>query len=160
MQTNLTNDFFANNILYAFMITKCFFLCPPSPTDVPQITLRLGSNLRHSHIQEGNDVYFECIIRASPSVSEIRWHFEGRELQTNTSAGVIVSNQSLVLQKVKRNQRGRYTCSATNEEGEGESNAIHLRVQFAPVCKTGTYFFTFLESSSFLLVDKTKHLAY
>lgn len=104
---------------------------------MPQITLRLGSNLRHSHIQEGNDVYFECIIRASPTVTEIRWHFEGRELQTNTSAGVIVSNQSLVLQKIKRHQRGRYTCSATNAEGDGESNAIHLRVQFAPVCKAG-----------------------
>lgn len=98
----------------------------------------MGSNLRHSHIQEGNDVYFECMIRASPFVTEIRWHFEGRELQTNTSAGIIVSNQSLVLQKVRRHQRGRYTCSATNSEGEGQSNAIHLRIQFAPVCKAGT----------------------
>ena len=105
--------------------------------DVPQITLHLGSNLRHSHIQESNDVYFECIIKASPWVTEIRWHFEGREIQTNTTAGVIVSNQSLVLQKVLRHQRGKYTCSATNAEGEGESNSIHLRVQYAPVCKPG-----------------------
>lgn len=127
------------NFFMSSRLLKAFLFSPPPTTDVPQITLRLGSNLRHSHIQEGNDVYFECLIRSSPSVTEIRWHFEGRELQTNTSAGVIVSNQSLVLQKVKRHQRGRYTCSATNEEGEGESNAIHLRVQFAPVCKTGTY---------------------
>ncbi|XP_015785668.1 kin of IRRE-like protein 3 isoform X2 [Tetranychus urticae] len=102
---------------------------------VPQLTLRLGNKLRHSHIQAGNDVYFECIIRANPKVTEIRWWFEGKELHTNTSAGVIVSNQSLVLQKVQRSHRGRYTCTALNSEGEGESKAVHLRVQFAPVCK-------------------------
>ncbi|KPM07933.1 sidestep protein-like protein 3 [Sarcoptes scabiei] len=87
---------------------------------------RLGSNLRHSHIQEGNDVYFECLIRSSPLSYEVRWNFEGRELQTNTSAGVIVSNQSLVLQKVRRQQRGKYTCSATNSEGDGESNIASI----------------------------------
>ena len=103
---------------------------------MPQLSLRLGSKLRHSHIQEGNDVYFECNIRASPWVTEIRWWFEGKEIHTNTSAGVIVSNQSLVLQRVKRKQRGRYTCSAGNGEGEGESNSVHLRVQYAPICRT------------------------
>lgn len=102
---------------------------------MPQLSLRLGSNLRHSHIQEGYDVYFECNIRASPGVQEIRWWFEGKEIHTNTSAGIIVSNQSLVLQKVQRSNRGRYTCSASNQEGEGESNSVHLRVQYAPVCK-------------------------
>ena len=106
------------------------------------MTLKLGSNLRHSHIQEGNDVYFECVIRASPWSYEVRWHFEGRELQTNTSAGIIVSNQSLVLQKVRRQQRGKYTCSATNSEGDGESNAVHLRIQFSPICKAGKSIYT------------------
>ncbi|GFU41298.1 nephrin [Trichonephila clavipes] len=57
--------------------------------DVPQLNLRLGSKLRHSNILEGNDVYFECNIRANPWVSETGWKFEGRELVTNISAGVI-----------------------------------------------------------------------
>lgn len=104
-------------------------------TDVPQLSLKLGSKLRHSHIQEGNDVYFECTIRSSPWVTEIRWWFEGKEITSNTSAGIIVSNQSLVLQRVQRANRGRYTCSAVNTEGEGESNSVHLRVQYAPVCR-------------------------
>ncbi|GBL85764.1 Nephrin [Araneus ventricosus] len=104
---------------------------------VPQLTLRLGSKLRHAHIQEGNDVYFECNIRASPWVSEIGWKFEDQELHTNTSNGIIVSNQSLVLQKVQRSSRGRYTCTATNSEGTGESNEVFLRVQYAPLCKPG-----------------------
>ncbi|KAF8781528.1 Neural cell adhesion molecule 2 like protein [Argiope bruennichi] len=104
---------------------------------VPQLNLRLGSKLRHSNILEGNDVYFECNIKASPWVHETGWRFEGQELVTNISAGVIVSNQSLVLQKVQRRNRGRYSCTGTNSEGQGESNHVYLRVQFAPVCKSG-----------------------
>ncbi|XP_074598664.1 protein turtle homolog A-like [Brevipalpus obovatus] len=104
---------------------------------VPQLSLRLGNKLRHSHIQAGNDVYFECNIRSSPWVTEVRWWFEGKELHTNTSAGIIVSNQSLVLQRVQRSNRGRYTCTARNTQGEGESNPVHLRVQFLPSCKPG-----------------------
>lgn len=53
----------------------------------------------------------------------------GREVQTNTSAGVIISGQSLVLQKVDRYSRGRYTCHATNAQGPGESNAVMLKVR-------------------------------
>ncbi|CAL1283698.1 unnamed protein product [Larinioides sclopetarius] len=104
---------------------------------VPQLTLKLGSKLRHAHIQESNDVYFECNIRSSPWVSEIGWKFEDQELHTNTSNGIIVSNQSLVLQKVQKSSRGRYTCTATNSEGTGESNEVFLRVQYAPLCKPG-----------------------
>ncbi|XP_054719189.1 neural cell adhesion molecule 1-A-like [Uloborus diversus] len=104
---------------------------------IPQLTLRLGSKLRHSHIQEGNDVYLDCSIIASPWVSEIGWRFGGKELVTNTSAGIIVSNQSLVLQKVQRTSRGYYTCVASNSEGEGESNNVQLRVQYSPLCKPG-----------------------
>ncbi|KAG8188951.1 hypothetical protein JTE90_016618 [Oedothorax gibbosus] len=104
---------------------------------VPQLNLQLGSKLRHANILEGNDVYFECNIRASPWVHETGWRFDGQELVTNVSAGVIVSNQSLVLQKVQRRNRGRYSCTGTNSEGQGESNHVYLRVQFAPVCKSG-----------------------
>ncbi|XP_076350339.1 neural cell adhesion molecule 2-like isoform X2 [Tachypleus tridentatus] len=104
---------------------------------LPRLSLRLGSKLRHSHIQEGNDVYFECNVDASPETRDIVWKFEGEEIQINPAAGIIVSNQTLVLQHVKRTSRGRYTCSATNTEGVGESNPVILRVQYAPVCKPG-----------------------
>lgn len=55
--------------------------------------------------------------------------FTGEEVQTNTSAGIIVSNQSLVLQKVDLRNRGRYTCTATNAQGVGESKPIMLKVR-------------------------------
>ncbi|KAL1476732.1 hypothetical protein MTO96_036287, partial [Rhipicephalus appendiculatus] len=65
----------------------------------PQLVVRLGNRLRQSSILENHDVYLECSVAANPPVSEISWLFEGRDLQTNTSAGIIVSNRSLVLQK-------------------------------------------------------------
>lgn len=114
-------------------INQCFFLFYPA-TDVPQVTLKLGSKLRYSNIQEGNDVYFECQIKANPVANEIRWWFEGNELRTNATERIIISGNSLVLQKVSRNLRGRYTCSASNSQGEGQSNSVHLRIQHAPIC--------------------------
>ncbi|XP_077562537.1 neural cell adhesion molecule 1-like isoform X2 [Haemaphysalis longicornis] len=103
----------------------------------PRITLVLGQNLKEHDIHEGRDVYLECHVDASPAASEVTWFFEGHELATNTSAGIIVSNQSLVLQKVRKARRGRYSCAAVNREGHGASNVFILRIKFAPACKQG-----------------------
>ncbi|XP_049272039.1 nephrin [Rhipicephalus sanguineus] len=100
----------------------------------PQLVVRLGNRLRQSSILENHDVYLECSVAANPPVSEISWLFEGRDLQTNTSAGIIVSNRSLVLQKVGRGARGHYHCVAANSLGQSRSEPLFLRVQFAPVC--------------------------
>ncbi|GFT00553.1 neuropilin-1 [Nephila pilipes] len=113
------------------LITELFFFAY-----VPQLNLRLGSKLRHSNIVEDMDVYFECNIRANPWVSETGWRFEGYDLHNNVSAGIVISNQSLVLQKVNRSHRGRYSCTAINNEGQGESNHVYLRVQYSPICKS------------------------
>ncbi|GIY75656.1 uncharacterized protein CDAR_560541 [Caerostris darwini] len=102
---------------------------------VPHVSLQLGSTFKKGEIQEGNDVYFECNIHANPWVTEISWYFKGQELRTNTSAGIVISNQSLVLQKVQRTNRGLYYCMATNAEGTGRSNEVFLRIRYAPECK-------------------------
>ncbi|XP_076373797.1 neural cell adhesion molecule 2-like isoform X2 [Tachypleus tridentatus] len=103
----------------------------------PQVSLKLGTNLKVSNIQEGKDVYFECSVRANPWIHELSWQFEEKDLSTNTSAGVIISNQSLVLQKVKKGFRGKFTCSGSNSQGIGISNEIFLKVKYAPFCKPG-----------------------
>lgn len=105
---------------------------------LPRVRLALGDKLASDDIREGHDVYFECQARGRPQVSELRWRHDGRELETNLTAGVIISNQSLVLQRVQRYQRGQYTCLATNSVGESQSNAIHLRVRHKPVCSDAT----------------------
>lgn len=42
--------------------------------------------------------------------------------------GIIISNQSLVLQGVERKSAGNYTCVGYNTEGDGESSPFYLNV--------------------------------
>ncbi|CAF4786643.1 unnamed protein product [Pieris macdunnoughi] len=39
----------------------------------PVVKLRLGSSLAASDIKEGDDVYFECHVRANPMVRKLSW---------------------------------------------------------------------------------------
>ena len=51
--------------------------------------------------------------------------------------GVIVSNMSLVLQGVTREQAGRYSCHAHNEVGDAGSATLRLDVKckYEAVCE-------------------------
>ena len=42
--------------------------------DKPEALLSLGKPLKPNDIKEGDDVYFECIIRANPPVQRISWY--------------------------------------------------------------------------------------
>ncbi|XP_066969200.1 neural cell adhesion molecule 2-like isoform X2 [Macrobrachium rosenbergii] len=100
----------------------------------PKLQLHVGRNLNITNIKEGDDVYFECDIKANPPAFRKQWFLNGEELHHNSTAGVIQSNQSLVLQKVTRVSSGMYSCRATNSNGAANSNALHLNVKFAPIC--------------------------
>ncbi|XP_076330218.1 protein turtle-like isoform X2 [Tachypleus tridentatus] len=94
---------------------------------VPKVNVSIPRHLTDAVVKRGHDIFFECHTIANPPVSEIGWMFEGRELHTNKSEGVIVTNHSLVLQGVTRKKKGFYTCVATNLIGRGE---------IPPVCKS------------------------
>ncbi|XP_017481561.1 PREDICTED: uncharacterized protein LOC108370691, partial [Rhagoletis zephyria] len=64
----------------------------------------------------------------------------GNVLENNPGEGIIVSNQSLVLQNVSRARGGIYTCIGSNREGDGESNPVHLDIRFAPICRPSQRF--------------------
>ena len=54
---------------------------------------------------------------------------QGSPLQHDVSSGIIISNQSLVVQRVTRSDAGQYTCHVFNSEGEGVSNEVRLAVK-------------------------------
>lgn len=98
-------------------------------TDVPELVLSFGPNINRNLIREGSDVYVECHIRSNPFVYDVIWTFKGQQLISNRSEGIIIANQSLVLQNIKRKSSGHYQCSGRNEVGIGLSNELFIRVQ-------------------------------
>lgn len=125
--------------------------------DPPQLSVRLDSSLgalgqqlsssaRPDQAQEGNDIYLTCSLEANPRpVKPILWRFNGRPLQALaqlTASGlpeqaapmIVMSNQSLVLRKVNRNQAGAYSCEASNQHGSNSSRPLEVDIRHAPVC--------------------------
>ncbi|KAL0869215.1 hypothetical protein ABMA27_007492 [Loxostege sticticalis] len=100
----------------------------------PVVSLSLGSTLNPHDIKEGDDVYFECSVRANPREHRISWYHNDKPVLHNVVAGIIISTKSLVLQKVTRDHGGEYSCRATNALGETASETTHLSIQYAPVC--------------------------
>jgi hypothetical protein len=41
--------------------------------DAPEVSLKLGSSLAEADIKEGDDVYFECHIKANPQAHKVTW---------------------------------------------------------------------------------------
>lgn len=91
------------------------------------MTLSLGAKIPEN-IREGSDVYFECASKSNPPLSEVVWLFEGKPLTNDPVSGVLVTNQSLVMQRVRREHRGNYQCAASNPEGISASNKVFLNV--------------------------------
>ncbi|EFN75494.1 Myelin-associated glycoprotein [Harpegnathos saltator] len=103
----------------------------------PVVNLRMGETLNPDDIKEGDDVYFECRVKANPKVYKLAWFKDGKELKNNATAGVVLSDHSLVLQGLTRYSAGDYTCLAANSEGKTASNPVSLQIMYTPVCKEG-----------------------
>lgn len=66
---------FVTSTTIHFDTTDCRFwtLFKWNILDQPQVTLQLGSTLNPDDIKEGDDVYFECHIKANPKENRITW---------------------------------------------------------------------------------------
>ncbi|XP_026326478.1 nephrin-like isoform X2 [Hyposmocoma kahamanoa] len=103
---------------------------------VPVATIHLGSKMNPNDIEEGDDVYFGCEVDANPPAYKVVWEHNGILLQHNPSGGVILTgNTNLALRNVSRHQAGKYTCTASNVEGDGKSPPLHMQVVYKPLCR-------------------------
>ncbi|EEC19717.1 sidestep protein, putative [Ixodes scapularis] len=98
----------------------------------PKVELTLGSHPRQWNIVEGHDLYLECSVDANPRIGDVLWRLDGRDLHPGRH--VIMSNQSLALQSVRRDSSGSYTCVATNRVGETQSEPLNIVVKHSPAC--------------------------
>lgn len=101
--------------------------------DPPRVTLQLGKGLREPVIEEGRDLYFECVVRANPAASLVQWFHNGASLEptANATSGLLSTGRYLVVRHVRATQAGTYSCSAHNALATTESNSVLLTVQCA-----------------------------
>ena len=112
-------------------------------SDPPRLNLSFGLSMNAELIDEGKDVYFICEIEANPEVYKIGWRhgvslncvnkfcisfYQNLSIVQDLDKGILISDTSLVLQKVKRTQSGNYTCVASNLEGDAESNPLNVQI--------------------------------
>ena len=55
--------------------------------------------------------------------------FQDVMVSNDPEKGVLITGQSLVLQRVDRRRAGRYACVASNLEGDTQSNEIELKIK-------------------------------
>lgn len=95
--------------------------------DAPIVVLSLGSNLDPKNLAKGTDVYLECRIEANPPIKKIEWYHNNKPL--HSSRGIIITNQSLVLQSISKQTHGQYMCRAGNSQGSVSSNDLYLDIK-------------------------------
>lgn len=74
------------------------------------------------------NVHMTCNVVSNPAVKKVLWFFDGHILTTNTSRGIFIRNETLLMSNVSREHGGRYQCAALNAEGKGESEEVDLKV--------------------------------
>ena len=80
------------------------------------------------------DVSNGCVIQDQKNSNSQRnstlhyFLFQTQLLHQDPDKGIIMSTQSLVLQKVTREMVGDYVCRAVNTEGSRESNPVALKI--------------------------------
>jgi hypothetical protein len=82
-----------------------------------------------AYVREKSIVTLECKIIGNPEVNEILWLFNGKHLLVTLQSNVLIANHTLVIQKVNRNNGGKYQCMASNDLGNATSNSILIIVQ-------------------------------
>ncbi|XP_045113377.1 uncharacterized protein LOC123505771 isoform X2 [Portunus trituberculatus] len=100
----------------------------------PVVKVLLAPALDPTNIREGEDVYFECHIKANPPETRVVWLHEGEPLLSDRSRGVLAQGRNLVLQRVSRQAAGKYQCRVTNTLATVTSEPAALDVLYPPEC--------------------------
>ncbi|XP_054711443.1 hemicentin-2-like [Uloborus diversus] len=105
---------------------------------IPRVMLSLKiDHGKQQTASEGSDVRFLCDVKANPWVIDIGWLSEDGRMSHEPDMGVVISNNTLIIKRVQKKHAGSYQCYATNAEGTGQSEKVYLKVNYAPICRSG-----------------------
>ena len=102
----------------------------PARLEVRYLRRSFGEVDREVEVVEGGVAVVQCLPPKGWPAPRVRWEREGEEVEFGRSRWEEVS--TLVLENVRRDDAGTYTCSASNSEGEVMDLAVELRVAKAP----------------------------
>ena len=80
---------------------------------------RILEHPRDLEIQPGGTAYFTCRYSTSPSITQVSWFLEGRQLVEFGGAGSnsadVLGDGTLVIKHVDSSASGRYSCRIITE---------------------------------------------
>jgi len=82
--------------------------------------------------QEGETVELGCEATGFP-IPKITWTRQDGSLLPNGKASFVSSR--MIIQKVRREDRGIYVCTADNGVGKAQNRKTHLNIEFSPKIK-------------------------
>ncbi|XP_065218970.1 cell adhesion molecule 3-like [Planococcus citri] len=97
--------------------------------------LQMANFINPDNIKEGDDVYFECYMRANPRITKFTWFHNGLEIPQSIAKNIIKTDHNLILQRIQKTATGKFTCYAENAVGSGESDPVNLEVKYTPICR-------------------------
>ncbi|KAG1657751.1 Nephrin [Nymphon striatum] len=109
---------------------------------LPIVKISSPSHPRNAWVKEADDLELKCLNDANPSASDIRWFYNSEsiyELSQKLSADgestqIVVSQDTLTIKNVTKEQTGQFWCEVENQIGSVASKKMAFEIKYKPRC--------------------------
>ncbi|KAG1657760.1 Nephrin [Nymphon striatum] len=110
--------------------------------NLPIVKISSPSHPRNAWVKEADDLELKCLNDANPSASDIRWFYNSEsiyELSQKLSADgestqIVVSQDTLTIKNVTKEQTGQFWCEVENQIGSVASKKMAFEIKYKPRC--------------------------
>ncbi|XP_028968412.1 hemicentin-1 [Galendromus occidentalis] len=101
----------------------------------PHVRIQLESP-GQSSITEGTDISIACLVDSNPAPhGPLIWKHNEHKLSVAPGSGISAKRNRLHIRNVRHAHAGNYTCEVSNNQGNGVSSALYLRIKHVPMCR-------------------------